>query len=58
MSTSSCQLEIIFLTCRTATFVAKHIEKFSKNTELENLKVRPIRDLKGKIIKNYRLFWH
>ncbi|KAJ7379183.1 Meiosis 1 [Desmophyllum pertusum] len=40
MSTSSCQLEIIFLTCRAATSVTKHIEKFAKNIELESLKVR------------------
>lgn len=39
MSTSSCQLEIIFLTSRTATSVTKHIEEFSKNIELDNLKV-------------------
>lgn len=39
MSTSSCQLEIIFLTCRTAISVTKHIDKFSKNIELDNLKV-------------------
>ncbi|XP_078359773.1 meiosis 1 arrest protein-like isoform X2 [Oculina patagonica] len=38
MSTSSCQLEMVFLTCRAATSVSRHIEKFSKNIELENLK--------------------
>lgn len=39
MSTSSCQLEIIFLTCRTAISVTKQIDKFFKNIELDNLKV-------------------
>ncbi|CAH3019570.1 unnamed protein product, partial [Porites evermanni] len=38
MSTSSCQLEIIFFTCRAAASVTKHIEKFSKSLDLESLK--------------------
>ncbi|XP_074612698.1 meiosis 1 arrest protein-like [Acropora palmata] len=38
MSTSSCQLEIIFLTCRKASALTKHIETFSKGLDLENLK--------------------
>ncbi|XP_068708098.1 meiosis 1 arrest protein-like [Montipora foliosa] len=38
MSTSSCQLEIVFFTCRSAICVTKHIEKFSKSIDLENLK--------------------
>ncbi|CAH3043281.1 unnamed protein product, partial [Porites lobata] len=36
--TSSCQLEIIFFTCRAAVSVTKHIEKFSKSLDLESLK--------------------
>ncbi|RMX44586.1 hypothetical protein pdam_00002711, partial [Pocillopora damicornis] len=38
MSTSSCQLEITFLTCRAATSVVRHIEAFFKDIELESIK--------------------
>ncbi|CAH3104454.1 unnamed protein product [Pocillopora meandrina] len=38
MSTSNCQLEITFLTCRAATSVVRHIEAFFKDIELESIK--------------------